>query len=66
MRQSDLFRFGVGPAKKQSAPEKSPEKAPVIDTQSKQNSETPAQSKKLEQSPLIMEVLKIKHQSSKQ
>ena len=52
MRQSDLFRFGVGPAKKQSAPEKSPEKAPVIDTQSKQNSENPSPIKTVGAEPI--------------
>jgi hypothetical protein len=32
MRQSDLFRFGIGSAKKQVEPEKPPEKANLVET----------------------------------
>jgi hypothetical protein len=55
MRQSDLFRFGLVPVKKQSAPEKSPEKAPVIDTQSKKNGENPSPIKTVGAEPINLE-----------
>jgi len=52
MRQSDLSRFGFASGKKQSEPEKSPDKVPVIGTRSKQNSENPSPVKKVGEEPV--------------